>query len=298
MSQDLNIITLRSGDYSCEIISNYGACLNSYKYKERDFISGYSSRNDISSQQYKGVLLAPFPNRVAEAKFSFDGQSYLLLINREKESLALHGFLYNRDFAIKIHSEDSLVLQYKYLGDAAGYPFSFDITIEYGLHKDGLLSINTQFKNTGNQSLPYGLGWHPYFQMGKNIDELHLSFPPCKLLDLDDKLIPTGNLTVFAARRKNLKLADYNFDSCFFIEPENEASFTLSDDQTDLIIRANGFRDYPYFQIYTAKDRQSIAIEPMTCAPNAFNNNMGLGILLPNESSDFKFHIQALAKKV
>lgn len=296
MNQDLNIISLHSGNYSCEVISNYGACLNSYKFKNNEFISGYSSRNDILNQQYKGVLLAPFPNRIAEGKYSFDGQDYQLEINREKEGLALHGFLYKREFTVLEELRDRLVLHYTYIGDAAGYPFPFDLTIQYLLNEEGILRIKTRIKNSSEQSLPFGLGWHPYFQMEKNIDDLALLFPPCRILDLDSKLIPTGDLTTFAIENKNVKLATENFDTCFLIEAENEASFVLSDGNIDLIVGALNREDYPYFQIYTAKDRQSIAIEPMTCAPNAFNNGMGLGVLHSGESSEFEFHIHAIAK--
>ncbi len=48
---------------------------------------------------------------------------------------------------------------------------------------------------------------------------------------------------------------------------------------------------YEYVQLYTAPDRNSIAIEPMTCEPNAFNNKMGLKILAPKESLRSHFTI-------
>ncbi|MEZ4979433.1 MAG: aldose 1-epimerase, partial [Chitinophagales bacterium] len=258
MNQDFNILYLRNADYSCEIISNYGACINSYKFKDREFISGYQSIEEVSLQQYKGVLLAPFPNRIAKAKFSFDDQHHALTINRAKEGLALHGFLYDKEFRLIEKDADKLILAYDYDGDAAGYPFPFSIAVSYYLEEQGLLRIKTHISNEGKQRLPFGLGWHPYFQMESIIDDLSLSFPSSSYLELDEKLIPTGELKAFAEKQKILRLDNQNYDTCFLLDSQDSASFILSDKTMDLHISTPSIEHFPYFQIYTAKDRKSI----------------------------------------
>jgi len=50
------------------------------------------------------------------------------------------------------------------------------------------------------------------------------------------------------------------------------------------ICQETGKYKYNFLQVYTPPHRKSIAIEPMTCAPNAFNNEQGLIILAPFES--------------
>lgn len=285
------IVKLVNGSFSCEILANYGAALNAYRHEKMNFIDGYKHSEEIVNQQYKGVLLAPFPNRVAEAKYHFQDQEFSLAINRPKEALALHGLLYNGAFKVLESGANTCSLQYSYQGLAQGYPFPFDLFISYQLEGNGILTISTTTKNIGTDTMPFGLGWHPYFSMNQRIDELQLSFPESKQLLLDDRKIPTGERVTFLSDTALLDLVNHDFDDCFLMLGKGMNYFELIGKKYSLLVSAAA--DFPYFQLYTPKDRSSIAIEPMTCAPNAFNNEMGL-ILIPSGAyHKASFQIQA-----
>lgn len=289
----LHQVKLENGAYSCEVLTNYGAALNSYKYKGVEFVSGYKSPGEIAQQQYKGVVLAPFPNRVAEAAYAFEGAAYQLPINREKEGLALHGLLYNKAFEILSQSKSELLITYSYKAEVESFPFCFILEIRYQLENNGRLKICATVTNNSEGNMPFGFGWHPYLQIGSEINELSLDFPASKKLLLNDKKIPTGKVATFLEAQSLIALKDYEFDDCFKLSNEEQVAFILSDGKQSLKVQAKSLGDFPYFQLYTPKDRQTIAIEPMTCAPDAFNNKLGLISMPSGSSKSFEYSIQA-----
>lgn len=291
LPKHLKEITINNGEYSSRILVNYGAALNSYKFKGQEFVSGYASSDQIKNQKYKGVVLAPFPNRLAKAKYQFKNRDYTLPINREKEGLALHGFLYNEAFEILEQKENEIQLQYVYMATKEGYPFYFTLTISYILLDDGTLKVETYVKNNG-EAMPFGIGWHPYFQMEEDVNHLFLEIPDSEMLELDEALIPTGSFTPFEYSSKEFSLREHHFDNCFLFK-RSDSKVQLNSTNFSLQIHSSWQEDYPYFQIYTPKDRATIALEPMSCAPNAFNNQMGLLILKENESKKFTYTLKA-----
>ncbi len=288
----LDIIHLVIGDYSCEILANYGATLNSYKYKGLEFVDGYSEVAQTKKQQYKGVILAPFPNRIAQGIYNFEGATYQLPINRSKEGLALHGFLYNKTFSVVNQTTDSVSLEYLYEEELPSFPFSFKLCIHYQLKEDGSLIVSSDVWNNSTSKMPFGLGWHPYFKIGDSIDHLSLDFPASKQVLLDEKKIPNGKQSIFLSQQDKLYLRDHQFDDCFILEAQEYNEFVLSDGINSLKVFSPSKADYGFFQIYTPKDRKTIAIEPMTCAPDAFNNNIGLHLLEPEAHSSFRYGIK------
>lgn len=296
MKDVLKTVIIQNGNFIAEILPNYGAAVNAYKFNEHNFIDGYASVQEITQQQYKGVILAPFPNRLAAAQYNFENKSYTLPINREKENLALHGLLYNESFEIIQQIDNELTLYYVYDANEAGYPFKFSLTINYILHVSGRLEIQSWVENLGT-SMPFGLGWHPYFQMDVPVDELELAFPPCDWVQLDLQNIPTGVLHPYEVDSDFLFMKNQHFDDCFALREGQVNQFKIRSKQFDLIVESPSLGDFAYFQLYTPASRTSIAVEPMTCAPNAFNNGMGLHVLSPKQKRQFSYSIQAINRK-
>jgi len=288
------VVSLTNGKYSCEVLASYGAALNSYQFQGVEFIAGYTDFSETITQKYRGVVLAPFPNRTAEGKYSFLGKEFSLPINRPKEALALHGFLYDKTFVVLNQTKSKVVLQYNYNASLKAFPFSFTLTVSYEILTNGVLSITTEVENTGLHKMPFGSGWHPYFKIDECIDGMFLQLPACKKMELKNN-IPTEKIQHFLEEETTLNLANYHFDDCFIFN-QNQVNIKLIGDEYLLKINAKGQDNYPFFQIYTPKDRASIAIEPMTCAPNAFNNKIGLIELEANEKASFCYNILAEIK--
>lgn len=297
---DVIIIANTSTETSCSIIAGYGAALNSFRFAKQEWIDGYSSVNQMITQPFKGVVLAPFPNRISKAAYSFEGKNYQLNINREKEQNAIHGLLYNKAFEVIdeeiLEKEASVVLSYFYEGNEPGFPFEFQINITYTLHENDTLEIETIVTNDGESTMPFGLGFHPYFKTTEGINQSNITFPPCNEIIADDKLIPTGKSKTFLAKASKLKGKDCQFDTCFELTDSKNIEFQLEDTKTGKRIAISGqsLKEFPFFQLYTPANRESIAIEPMTCPANAFNSKIGLQILQPDKVYTFNWKIKGI----
>ena len=106
-------------------------------------------------------ILCPFPNRIEEGRYSFNGQVHRLPINETEHGHAIHGLVFDKEFNIISRSERHIELSLDYPG-TSGFPFSFRCTVEYTLLDDGI-GMRIELNNNGTQSFPFGLGWHPYF---------------------------------------------------------------------------------------------------------------------------------------
>ena len=242
---------------------------------------------------YKSSKLAPFPNRINKGKYSFKNQDYELLTNMPPH--AIHGLVFDKDFSITSQSatdsEATLSLTYQYQRETVGYPFSFDLQIDYLLNKNGL-TMTTHMTNTGTEALPVGDGWHLYFRCPSNIDDCLLTLPSETILVPDATLIPTGVDKPYTDFNTSKIFSNTTFDDCFTISQKNKiAEVVLTDVAHDLSViswQETGDNKYNFLQIYSPSHRKSLAIEPMTCQPDAFNNGEGVIVLQPQENKQWQ----------
>jgi aldose 1-epimerase len=284
----MKICKLKNSDGTlvAEILPDHAGCINRLSVIRSvgvvDIIDGYSSDEElIANKGSKSSLLAPFPNRIRDGKFTFNSVEYQFPINMPNENNAIHGFVENENFEVVEHSEDTVRLSYEYAGTRDYFPFPFSIKIDYGF-EDNKLSCKTIVKNIGKNELPFGLGWHPYFKIGKNVDDLKLQIPSANEIDVDDRLLPTGNLREFL-KFKEPQLIATNFLDTGFVVSDNRKETRLINDELGIQVIVENGEGFDYLQIYTPPDRKSIAIEPMTCEADALNTKKGLRVLAPGE---------------
>ena len=287
--------------YQIGILSSYGAALNQFvvygKNGFQNVVFGYNREEDFV-KLYRSVVLSPFPNRIEDGKFTFNNKEYNLPINRPQENNALHGFLYNKAFKItesKIVG-DSIELELQHQAVATEYfPFSYTQTVEYQWNGAELLQVTCKIKNTSETAMPYGLGWHPYFTLGENVNDWQLQFPAKNIFEVDERNIPKGTKTDYKKFDSLSTIASEQFDDCFEIENSKPTILKNSAKEIELKITfPESDLAYDYLQIYTPKERNSIAIEPMTCAPNAFNNKEGICVLQAGEEKVSKYNLEVL----
>ncbi len=246
---------------------------------------------------YESSWLVPFPNRVASGKYNFQGRSYDMPIEGPDAANALHGFIYDKAFELEEQEcyESSAIIKLRHIseGHYPGYPFPFQLNIKIQLSLLAGLAVEVVMENTGDQDMPAGIGWHPYFDFGRPVDELELKLPVRERLALDNTQIPTGEKMPDSRFRKLTRIGNTGFDDCFQVyqDDDHAPEVLLHDSNRGTLII---WMDHPndYVQVYTPEDRRSIAIEPMTCAPDAFNNQMGLAILSSGEKLISRFSIQ------
>lgn len=281
------------------IIPSHGAALNRFYFKNQAWIDGYESANQIKEKPYKSAFLAPFPNRIKDGKYQWENTNYQLPINRPQENHAIHGFLYHKAFEIdreKIKKKKATIrLKYHYEGDYPGYPFAFSVKIKYILSNRDVLKIKTRVKNTGKTSLPFGLGFHPYFKTSISFDESFLKMPPCQILPLDERMLPTTEVKNHLNASQEFQGKDLKLDDCFKLIEKTKGLFILKDPNTKNALEISS-KNLTYFQLYTPANRKSIAIEPMSCPPNVLNNGLDLLKIKPKEKYKFVWSIKGISK--
>lgn len=296
-----------TGEYF-SVYPQYGGNLNELSLSSGDaahaLLRGYDDANGFrSDNRFRGIVMLPFPNRVRDGRYEFDGVRYQLPINEPELHHALHGFFRDRSLH---HSrtevqEDriSVTLEHRYEGDYAGYPFPFQTEIKYSLHRTDGFACCTSITNQHSSEIPIGTGWHPYFRLGNQLDDLSLQLPSCKKILLGDRMLPTGEKLTLNDRGTSISLKEIFLDAIFEIDASDGIATTSlrnHKEQLDLCVwQETGFRKYNFITIYIPPSRDSIAIEPCSSNIDAFNNDDGLIVLSPGESISVSFGVKLLS---
>ncbi len=276
-------------------MTEVGAGLRSFTVGGQDVIDGYGEHEmcDVC----RGALLLPWPNRIADGAYEFDGRRQQTALTEPSRQNAIHGLTRWSKWTVRNQGADSVRLALG-LHPQDGYPFTLALEVEYRLDEEGL-TVETTGTNIGTTRLPYGTGHHPYLTVGtRRIDEARLRIPALMRLEADDRLIPTGRLIP-------VKQTAYDFLELRPIgDIQMDTAFASAVPDTDGRIRSvlqapDGGRQvtlwmeppYAYLMVFTGdaiadakRRRRSIAIEPMTCAPNAFQSGDGLLVLEPGQT--------------
>jgi len=268
-------------------IYGFGALLNALSLtvngKELNVIDGFSSVEEAFlniTRGFKSAKLAPFVCRMKNGKYSFEGKEYTL----EKfylEEHAIHGILYDAPFELmNTHADDHCAtagLRYQYQATDKGYPFAFEILVNWKLESENKLSVKTTVFHHNEKVIPFADGWHPYFTLGNSVDGYTLQFDSDTQIEFDETLVPTGKMIKDERFTDGILLKNISLDNCFRLKQPGSSSCSLKNDSIELIIRPG--TSYPYLQIYIPPHRNSIAIENLSAVPDTFNNGMGLLLL-------------------
>ncbi len=243
-----------------------------------------------NNQSYKSSLLFPFPNRLKDGTFQLNGNSYQFPINDAGTNNALHGI--SRDVKMDVlHKEcseekASITLSYFETGEHKSYPFAFLVEAVFSISEETGFELEMKVTNEDNQSIPIGIGWHPYFKLEGQVNDLSLQLPACKLIEVDERMIPTGNLLKYTYFQKERRIGKTVLDNGFELnENPGKQKVLLSHPDYQLKYwQETGPEKFNFLQVYTPSHRSSIAIEPMTCNIDALNNRDGLILLKPEAS--------------
>ncbi len=273
-------------------ITEVGAGLRSYMAGERPVIDGYPATQRCTGA--RGHSLIPWPNRIKAGKYSWDGIERQLNLTEPAVDGAIHGL--TRWASWQLLERDDNHASFRHILYACpGWPWVLECRIDYELDDAGL-SVRTTATNIGEGACPYGLGAHPYLSIGtETIDSAQARVPGSVYLPVDDIGIPTGREPVegthydlrteqlLGARKIDVTYTDLDRDAdgrarVRLSAPGGAAVALWADD------------GYPYLEIFTGdalpqpgRRRTGLGVEPMTCAPNAFNSGEGLITLEPGQ---------------
>jgi aldose 1-epimerase len=296
---DLINIADESNGTVISLLPGFGATLHAFAVRRRDqsVFNVIDSYPDVSAAQremsrsFKGPKLSPFPCRIRDGRYHFEGREYRFS-RLFGDGTAIHGLLFDKPFAAMEESTTDqfgmVMLEYAYKKDDPGYPFEYDCHIRYILYTDNVLEVVTSVTNLDQRVIPIADGWHPYFRLGGKVDDWQLQFHSAAIVEFDPQLIPTGGLLQYNTFESSRPVGDTFLDNCFSLKPDLvSAACEIHNPGNGLTVSFFPDAHYPYLQIYTPADRTSIAIENLSGAPDCFNNKMGLTLLAPGHSQIF-----------
>jgi aldose 1-epimerase len=264
----------QSDGFSCKVFPHLGASIQELTIGGIPIIKELPLTNEGIQHyrtNYPSAILFPFPNRVAEGKYVYDTEKFQLTINEPSLKNAIHGLVGDTSFEVVNLEDDSISLRHTHYS-SPGFPFPYDLIISYFFSESGL-QLKFEVSNTGEKTFPFGLGWHPYFEVG-DYSGCSLHFSAEKKYLNDDQMVPIDSEIYLDAP---IYLSDVQLDTAYKL---NKGYLELNTPKYQLQMY---IPDGSYVQLYTPTNGESVAIEPMTCIANAFNNGVGLKELTPNE---------------
>lgn len=286
-------IPLVHGRFAAEIVT-VGACLRSLTADGLDLVAGWPAGQMCPSS--RGAVLMPWPNRIADGAYDFDGAHFQLALTEPAKHNALHGLAHWVPWTVAVRTTDRVVLRYE-LPPQTGYPFALDLQVDYRLDDDGLTATLTA-TNAGDRPAPYGTGLHPYLTVGRRVDDCVLTLPAQTWCAMSERGHASPAEPVAGTpydfrepRPVGGLVLDHPFGG---VADGATASLADPDSGREVSITVHG--GIGWLHVFTGdtiagRERESLAIEPVTCPPDAFNSGVDLVVLEPGAAHRVSFTI-------
>lgn len=289
------------------ILTEVGGALRTYQHDGRSLLDGYGPEAMCTGA--RGQSLIPWPNRISSGSYNWEGRRLQLDLSEPDKGGAIHGLTRWRNWAVLHHTEDAISFAYT-LHACQGWPWVLDCRLDYRIGEGGL-GVRTTSVNRSLEPCPYGTGAHPYLSTGVgrrgSIDSALVQVPGHTFLPVDERGIPTGHEQVDGTAydlRELQQLGGRHVDVAYtglvrdgdgrarvkLLRPDHSGGVELWVDEA-----------YPYLEIFTGdtlpeqeRHRSGLGVEPMTCAPDAFNSGEGLTTLEPGQSHSAEWGIRPL----
>lgn len=278
-----------SGEHRA-VVTEVGATLRSYTVEGRHVVRGFEADEVI--QKGRGQQLLPWPNRVRDGLYTFQGTEYQLDITEPKRYTALHGLARHVPWTLVEHTEDSLT-QVVRVYPQPGWPGILEATITHQISERGL-QVNVRATNIGDVDFPFGYAAHPYLTVGETaVDDVSITVPAAAYLEVDDRLLPIRVSPVEGTEndlRGGQPLGTTVLDTAFTdLDRGEDGRWRVKLSRGDRHAELWGDATMTWIQVFTGEEYRdlSLAIEPMTCGPDAFNEGPthdGVIVLEPGKS--------------
>lgn len=294
---------LRAGELTA-VITGVGASVRVLQHRGRDLVVPWDA--DAVMPLSRGAVIAPWPNRVGDGRWTHRGAELQLPLNEPDRGNALHGLISHLLFAAVERTDSDLVLR-TILPASPGYPFTLQIDVAHRLDAETGLSTTLTARNLGSDAAPFGCCPHPYLVAGPSpLDTWTIDLPATRILEVSpDRLLPTGARDLDPGEALDLRgpvvLGDRVVDHAYTGLADGEITVSVRDAAagTGTAICFPG-RGLPWVQVHTAdrpepeNDRVGLAVEPMTCPPDALRTGTDLRWIAPGESTAAAWRIAAL----
>lgn len=284
---------IMAGDHEA-VVTQVGAGLRECTLDGRPVLDGYAEGE--RAPDGRGQVLAPFPNRIADGRYTFGGRTCQVAMDEPERGNAIHGMVRWLDWTEVSFTEHDVVLACV-LRPQPGYAWELSLQVGYHLSADGL-TVASSATNTGTEAAPFGMGFHPYLGLGADVAGLELLVPagthsPVPA-DRDERPVPVDVTGTPLDFRSGRAVGDTVLDTVFgdlIRGADGRAVVALTDPASASGVRLWVDESFPYVMVYSAdgvlpaeRQRQSLAVEPMTCPPHAFRSGADLVTLAPGET--------------
>lgn len=257
-----------------------------------------------NSSTFNGHILLPFNDRIPGGRYLYDGYNYELPINEPESGDAIHGFFYTLKTELLSHDRTNrnelraVFFRETEERTTIGYPFALSVRLVYTLRAHSF-RMDISVRNRSSSPAPLAVGWHPYFCLSSRVDDLRLSLPADRYVEVDSALLPTGLVPLVDGSpydfRNERRIGSTEMDIALRLNHEAvTSSGTAAPSFSTLTLRSEDYRltmrsgpELLYRQIFIPPDRRSIAVEPISAATNSFNlPDLGLTSLRPGETME------------
>ena len=290
------------------VVTEVGANLRVLTHDGRDLVTPFAA--DEMRPVHRGALLAPWPNRVGDGAYSFAGSQHQLSLNEVPRHNAVHGLVGDAPWLLVEGDGVSVVLVHR-LWPSKGYPFALDLEVRYALDDDGL-TTTLRATNVGDTAAPYGCAPHTYLVAGPGrVDDWTAQVPAGMRLEVDaDRLLPADppRLVDVAGTPWDLRepalLGDRQLDDALtgLVPVGGRVVVRVQAGDGSGVEMAWDPAVLPWVQVHTADrpepalDRAGLAVEPMTCPPDAFRSGVDLVVLEPGATHEATWTLRAVTR--
>jgi aldose 1-epimerase len=278
-----------SGDHRA-VITEVGATLRTYAVQGRDVVRGFAEHEVIKGG--RGQNLLPWPNRIRDGRYPFGGKTQQLALTEPDRHNAIHGLARSVPWVLVDRTPESVTNRVR-IYPQSGWPGLLEASITHRVSDEGL-TVTVEATNLSPGDLPFGYAAHPYFTVGETeVDEVEVTIPAASYLEVDDRLLPL-RISPVTGTDKDLRagtaLGSTNLDTAMTdlardADGRWRATLRLGDRFAELWADET----MNWLQMFTGGPYRdwSLAVEPMTCGPDAFNEGPthdGMIVLAPGES--------------
>lgn len=287
-----------AGDFEATVVE-VGAVLRRFRRGSVDLTVPFGE--DVLPPKCSGGVLVPWPNRIRDGKYAFEGRAMQLPLTEPETHTAIHGLTRWVRWTPVVHAASRVTLATD-IAPQTGYPFQVRVEVTYSLDPELGLAVSASAHNHGTGHAPFGAGFHPYLSThGAPLDATTVRLPAARRLLLDDASVPVGVQSVDGTDhdlRAGKRLKSLRMDDGF-----TDLQVQGGRGAAEVRSKAGGARlwfdqTFRYLQVFTRDDLggagPAVAIEPMTCAADAFNSGDGLIVLDPGGTWSGSWGIQPL----
>lgn len=284
-------IAIAHGDQRA-VITEVGATLRTYVKGGLSVIEGFAAEEVPTGA--RGQILYPWPNRIGDAQWSFSDRIAQPTVNDAHQATAIHGLVRWRPFQVESVNQNRCVMRLL-LHPTPDYPFLSEIVIAYHLGSLGL-TVTTTVTNRDDVPIPFGVGFHPYLSVTTpTIEGAELEVPARAYVDVNERQLPTGEILPVTGnpldftKQKSINGHDLDVTYTELIRDDSGLATVVVTDATGGAIELSMDRNFAYVQLFTGdtlergRRRTAIAVEPMTCPPDALRSGKDVIVLEPGQ---------------